>query len=102
MSDSASSLGYLCEPHVAAQAIAAMPAWLWSLDGTRILWANAVGAAIFGSEMPAALASRRFDSDDGVAQQIARLSAVLSRDGIPHLERLAGLSSEEKTKLACG
>ena len=25
------------------------PAWLWSTDGSRILWANAVGAAIFGA-----------------------------------------------------
>jgi PAS domain S-box-containing protein len=102
MSDSASQLGYLCDPHISAQAIAAMPAWLWSLDGTHILWANAVGATLFGAETPGALASRQFDASDPVAEQIVRLSAILPTEGIPHLERLAGFGTDDKTKLACG
>ena len=102
MSDSASQLGYLCDPHISAQAIAAMPAWLWSLDGTRILWANAAGAVVFGAETPGALASRRFDASDPIAEQIVRLSAILPNEGIPHLERLAGFGTDEKAKLACG
>ena len=37
------------EAQVADHATSAAPAWLWSADGSQILWANAVGAAIFGA-----------------------------------------------------
>ncbi len=43
----------LRDPRIAAQlmdhALGSSPAWLWSTDGSRILWANAVAAAIFGA-----------------------------------------------------
>ena len=32
------------DPRLAVHATSALPAWLWSVDGTRILWANPVGA----------------------------------------------------------
>src|SRR5438270_14072228 len=33
------------DPRLAPYATSALPAWLWSIDGTRILWANPVGAS---------------------------------------------------------
>ena len=36
------------DPRLAAHANSALPAWLWSADGTRILWANPVGLEAFG------------------------------------------------------
>jgi PAS domain S-box-containing protein len=102
MSDSATQLGYFRDPRISAHAVTPEPAWLWSADGTQILWANAVGAAIFGAETPAALAGHRFDPQDSVAQQIARIAAVLPADGIPRLERLSGLGAEASCSLPCG
>ncbi len=37
------------DPRLAVHATSALPAWLWSTDGTRILWANPVGARLFGA-----------------------------------------------------
>ena len=102
MSDSATQLGYFRDPRISAHAVAPEPAWLWSVDGTQILWANAVGAAIFGAETPAALAGRRFDAEDSAAQQIACIAAALPADGIPRLERLTGLGAEASRGLTCG
>ena len=42
-------LALLRHPRLAALATSAWPAWLWSADGSQILWANAVGAALFGA-----------------------------------------------------
>ena len=50
MNDSAAQLAYLRDPRVSARAVAAAPAWLWSVDATRILWANA--AELYGVEVP--------------------------------------------------
>ena len=58
---------------LAALATSAWPAWLWSVDGSQMLWANAVGAAIFGAATTAACAQRRFDASDASAAQIIRL-----------------------------
>ena len=50
-----SELALLRHPRLAALATSAWPAWLWSADGSRMLWANAVGAAIFGAQTRAPL-----------------------------------------------
>ena len=81
MSDFASHLAALRDPRLAALATSAAPAWLWSTDATRILWANAVGAAIFGLASPGELAARRFEPRDQVAAQIARLLGSLRLGG---------------------
>ena len=102
MSNSATQLGYFRDSRISAHAVASAPAWLWSVDGTQVLWANAVGAAIFDAEAPAALAGRRFDAEDSAAQQIARIAAALPGDGIPRLERLTGFGAEASRGLTCG
>ena len=72
------------EVQVADHATSAAPAWLWSADGSQILWANAIGAAIFGAE-PAACSARRFDSKHPAAVEIMRL-AFKGRGGGPAIE----------------
>ena len=37
------------DPLLAVHATSALPVWLWSTDGARILWANPVGADLFGA-----------------------------------------------------
>src|ERR1700734_3192910 len=77
------------EVQVADHATSAAPAWLWSADGSQILWANAIGAAIFGAE-PAACSARRFDSKHPAAVEIMRLAETLPPPGQMRLERLRG------------
>ncbi len=52
------------DARLAVHATSHQPAWLWSVDGTRILWANPVGARLFGARNGAALAARTFGPAD--------------------------------------
>ena len=88
-------------PRLAALATNAWPAWLWSLDGSRMLWANAVGAAIFGGATVAACTQRRFDVRDPSATQIARLAATLPAAAQERLERLRGFGAGFGRALTC-
>jgi PAS domain S-box-containing protein len=45
---------------LANHATSALPAWLWSVDGTRLLWANPVGAALFGAANATAVVGKTF------------------------------------------
>ena len=38
------------DPRLAVHATSALAVWLWSIDGTRILWANPVGARLFARD----------------------------------------------------
>jgi PAS domain S-box-containing protein len=93
MSESAAQLSYLRDSRLSAHAISASPAWLWAADATRILWANAVGAAIFGADDPAALAQLHFSPQDAAAIQVARIAGTLPQDGPARLERLRGFGA---------
>jgi len=79
----------LSHPRLAALATSAWPAWLWSADGSRILWANAVGAA------------SRFDVTGAFTAQIIRLSATLPSGAQERLERLRGLGAGFNRALTC-
>ena len=93
------------DPRLTAQladhATSATPAWLWSTDGSRILWANAVGAAIFAATNTSEYATRRFDSRHPAAAEIARLAATLPPAGQPRLERLRGFGASFGRALTC-
>ncbi|WP_412774713.1 PAS domain-containing protein [Nitrobacter sp.] len=78
------------DPRLAVHAAGAQPAWLWSLDGARILWANPVGASIFGAVNALALASRDFGPADAHRRQVARFADRLPPAGAVRLERLRG------------
>ncbi len=92
---------YLLDPKIAAYAVAPEPAWLWSADGTRVLWANAAGATVFGAATAAALTSRTFESSDRAAQQVARMADTLTHDGAARLERFTGFGSSLLRPLTC-
>jgi len=93
MTDVATHPGFSSDPRLAAHATSTAPAWLWSTDATRVLWANAVGAAIFDAATPAALAERPFDPHHQAASQILRLAASLRPTGAARLERLRGFGT---------
>ena len=88
-------------PRLAPLATSAWPAWLWSIDGSHMLWANAVGAAIFGAETVAACTQRRFDVGDSLARQIVGLAATLPATGQERLERLRGFGASFGRPLTC-
>src|SRR5258708_33163446 len=72
------------DPRLAVHATSPLPAWLWSVDGTRILWANPVGAQLFG-------AGKIFRPADSRRRQVAQLAGKLQRTGATRPERLRGL-----------
>jgi PAS domain S-box-containing protein len=88
-------------PRLAPLATSGWPAWLWSLDGSQMLWANAVGAAIFDGETVAACAQRHFDAGDIPGQEIVRLAATLPAAGQERLERLRGFGASFGRSLTC-
>jgi len=96
-----SDLALLRNRRIAVLATSAWPAWLWSADGSRILWANAAGAAIFGAADAAACLQRQFDVKDTAAAQIARLAVSLPATPQERLERLRGFASGFGRALTC-
>src|SRR5580692_3255777 len=97
-----SELALLRDPRLAALATSPWPAWLWSADGSRIMWANAAGAALFGAADTHQCVQRRFDSrHNPTAAQIARLAATLPSAGPPRLERLRGFGLGFGRALTC-
>jgi PAS domain S-box-containing protein len=96
-----SELAPLRDPRLMALATSAWPVWLWSADGARILWANAVGAAIFGAADIGALGQRRFQADDAAAAQVIRLGATLPSRAQERLERLRGFGAGFGRALTC-
>ena len=96
-----SELGLLLHTRLAALATSAWPAWLWSADGSRILWANAIGAAIFGASTTNKVAQRLFDLNGQTAAQIVRLAATLPTSGLSRLERLRNFGAGFGSALTC-
>jgi PAS domain S-box-containing protein len=101
MSASGFELSNLQDARLALLATSQLPAWLWNLDATRIIWANPIGAAIFGASTSAAVSSRKFDAAHPAAAQIARLATTLARDAPPRLERLHEFGAELGLALTC-
>jgi signal transduction histidine kinase/PAS domain-containing protein len=96
-----SELALLRDPRLAASATSPWPAWLWSADASRMLWANAAGAALFGAADTRDCVQRRFDSNNPAAAQIVRLAATLPSAGPPRLERLRGFGLGFGRALTC-
>ena len=90
------------DPRLAVHATSALPAWLWSIDGTRILWANPVGARLFGAANGAVLAGKSFGPADQHRRQIAQLADRLPSTGAFRLERLRGFGAALGTLVTCG
>ena len=102
MNNAEFQLQALGDPRLAAHATSALPAWLWSTDGTRILWANPVGARVFGADNSSALAKRTFGPADPHRRQVARLAGRLLANGAVRLERLQGFGAAPGGLATCG
>ena len=92
----------LGDPRLAVHATSALPAWLWSTDGTRILWTNPVGARMFGAANNALLAQKIFGPADPHRRQIARLAGRLPANGAIRMERLQGFGAAPGGLATCG
>jgi PAS domain S-box-containing protein len=85
------------DPRLSPYATSAAAAWLWADDGSRLLWANASGAALLGAANALALIEKSFTGHD-LGAQIARIAAALPASGAAQRERLTGAHSDA---LAC-
>src|SRR5262245_4968777 len=90
------------DPRLTAYAASRLPAWLWTADGQRILWANPAGLRVFGAATTSALAGRVFGPADRHRRQIARLAGRLPAGGAIRLERLQGFGSAPGMLATCG
>jgi PAS domain S-box-containing protein len=90
------------DPRLAVHATSALPAWLWSVDGTQILWANPVGARLFGAPNGVVLAEKTFGPADSHRRQVAQLANRLPPNGALRLERLRGFGASLGTLVTCG
>ncbi|MDA9474415.1 histidine kinase, partial [Bradyrhizobium sp. CCBAU 65884] len=89
------------DPRLAVHATSQLATWLWSIDGTRVLWANPVGAKLFGAANGAALADKMFGPADPHRRQVARLARQLPANGAVRLERLRGFGARFGTLMTC-
>lgn len=101
MSEADFQLHGIRDPRLAALATSGLPAWVWSLNGARILWANTIGARLFGERNAAALSERTIGPADPHRRQAAQLAARLSPTGAPRLERLRGFGAPLGRLLTC-
>jgi PAS domain S-box-containing protein len=90
------------DPRLAVHATSPLPAWLWSIDGTRILWANPVGARLFAAANSSALAQKTFGPAEPHRRQVARLAGRLLANGAVRLERLRGFGAAPGMLATCG
>jgi PAS domain S-box-containing protein len=102
MNHSELQLRGLTDPQLSVHATSALPAWLWSTDGTRILWANPVGARLFGAANSLGLASKTFGPADAHRRQVAQLAGRLPPNGAVRLERLRGFGAPLGLLMTCG
>jgi PAS domain S-box-containing protein len=89
------------DPRLAIHATSVLPVWLWSVDGTRVLWANPAGALVFGGRNSVQLAGKVFGPADPHRRQIAQLSHRLPPNGAVRLERLRGFGSALNMLVTC-
>src|SRR5262245_55974970 len=101
MSELSSLLAYLRDQRLTSHATSPVPAWLWSVDATRVLWVNPTAAAVFAVASPAALTGHIIDPKGAAALQIARLAGTLPQGGAPRLERLRGFGARLGRPLMC-
>src|SRR5579864_8898045 len=92
----------LGDPRLAVHATSPLPAWLWSTDGTRVLWANPVGARLLGAANGASLAKKTFGPADSHRRQVAQLAHRLPPAGTIRLQRLRGFGTALGALITCG
>ena len=101
MSDADFQLQGLRDPRLAVHAMSGMPAWLWSIDGSRILWSNPSAARAFGARNAALLANKAIGPADPHRRQVTQLASRLAADGAARLERLQGFGASLGRLMTC-
>ena len=89
------------DPRLAIHAISSAPAWVWSVDGARILWANAAGVKFFGARDDTALAGTAIGPADPHRRQVMHLAGRLPASGALRLERLRGFGAAPGNLMTC-
>jgi len=102
MSISEFQLRGVADPRLALHATSPLPAWLFSIDGSRVLWANPPAARAFGAANAVALAARTFGPADLHRRQVLQLARRLVPNGMPRLERLRGFGASLGGLVTCG
>ena len=74
------ALTFSAVPEVGALLLSADPAWIWSRDGSRILWVNPAGGAWLGGGF-SALSGRRWAGTHQLRRAIASLARSLPEGG---------------------
>jgi PAS domain S-box-containing protein len=92
----------VADPRLAPYATSALPAWLFSIDGSRVVWANPPGARAFGAANAVALAARSFGPADAHRRQVAQLARRLPANGMARLERMRGFGASLGMLATCG
>lgn len=85
---------------IAPHASALQAAWLWSADGSAILWTNAAGAAAFGLEDRNSL-GEPLGAFDPHRRQVAQLANGLPTSGATRLERMRGFGATPGQLATC-
>ncbi len=83
----------LGDERLAIYAASHLPAWLWAVDGSRLLWANAAGARLFSIDRLGDVGNRTFDAADPHRRQVMQAARRLRADGQARLERLRGFGA---------
>ncbi len=86
------------DPRLAVHATSVLPAWLWSLDGARVLWTNAAGARVFGARNAAILAERTMVPRTRIAARPLNLQQGCRR---PAPRALNGCAVSARRSAAC-
>ncbi|MEI2386325.1 ATP-binding protein [Breoghania sp. JC706] len=88
-------------PAVAGLIAETRPAWVWSADGHRILWANAAGARFFRESSMAALLARTLADTAPARRHLERLSqGPAERETLERLRFFIGARAVQLTALA--
>lgn len=95
------SLQAIRDPKLAAHALSSAPAFVWSSDGARILWANAAGLKFLGASDERALADKVIGPADPHRRQVIQLAGRLSPTGALRLERLRGFGAAPGNLMTC-
>jgi PAS domain S-box-containing protein len=88
------------DPRLAPYATSAQPAWLWSTDGSRILWCNPAGAAVLGISDLRRL-EKPLSPTNPHRREVAQLGRRLGAQTAPRLERMRSFASRLGQLVTC-
>jgi PAS domain S-box-containing protein len=95
------ALGLSAIPETGPLLLSAAPAWIWSRDGSRVLWANPAGGRTLGAASFGALWDRRWPEAHPLRRAIASLSRALPEQGMLARLRLTKNSLALPTACRC-